>query len=49
MNYTDDIDKIVKYELNELVNMYKEKVGPFEAAFLNKYYEMYINNIKAQK
>lgn len=46
MDYPADIDTIVKFELNNLINMYKEKIGPFSPVFLEKYYELYTNNIK---
>lgn len=43
MEYPDSINKIVKQELNNLINMFKNKVGPFNKDFLNKYYEIYNN------
>ena len=43
MEYPDDIDKVVNYELNNLIKLYKNKEGPFSKEFLNKYYLMYTN------
>jgi len=42
MNYSTEIDKIVNFELNNLINKYKEKEGPFDEKYLQKYYNMYI-------
>jgi protein associated with RNAse G/E len=41
MKYSDDIDKIVKYEINNLLNIYKNKENPFNKDYLMKYYEIY--------
>lgn len=46
MNYTDDIDKIVKYELNNLISMCKNNSGPFSYDFLKDYYNLYLNTTK---
>lgn len=46
MHYSEDIDKIVNTELNNLINIYKEKQGPFEYEYLKKYYNMYISMSK---
>jgi len=46
MNYSKDIDKIVNAELNNLIDSYKEKKGPFNAEYLRKYYNMYIEMSK---
>ena len=50
MNYSNEIDSIVNYELNNLINDYKEKVGPFNEKYLHKYYNMYMAiSIKHEK
>lgn len=41
MKYPDDIDKIVKYEIKNLINIYKSKKVPFDKDYLMKYYEIY--------
>jgi len=46
MHYSDEIDKIVNTELNNLINIYKEKQGPFDYNYLEKYYNMYISMSK---
>lgn len=46
MHYSDEIDKIVNVELNNLINIYKEKQGPFDYDYLKKYYNMYISMSK---
>ncbi|MBQ1812881.1 MAG: DUF402 domain-containing protein [Bacilli bacterium] len=46
MHYSDEIDKIVNTELNNLINIYKEKQGPFDYDYLKKYYDMYISMSK---
>ena len=42
MNYSEEIDKVVNYELNNLINIYKDSAGPFDQKFLDKYYNIYI-------
>lgn len=46
MNYSAEIDKIVNTELNNLINEYKNKVGPFDEKYLQKYYNLYIEMSK---
>ncbi len=46
MHYSDEIDKIVNVELNNLINIYKEKQGPFNYDYLKKYYNKYISMSK---
>ena len=41
MNYPESIDKILQYELDSLINMLKQKEGPFEPGRVQKYYEKY--------
>ncbi len=41
MNYSDDIDKIVNYELKNLIKLYESKKGPFDIQEIKKYYEKY--------
>lgn len=42
MHYSKEIDKIVNFELNNLINDYKEKIGPFDEKILQKYYNIYV-------
>jgi len=41
MNYPDEIDKILKSQLTYLINMVKEKKGPFEPGIIEKYQNAY--------
>jgi len=41
MHYPDDIDKILKNELTSLIEIAKEKKGPFDQEVIKKYYEEY--------
>ena len=41
MHYSNEIDKIVNTELNNLIAMYMDKIGPFDEKFLQKYYNIY--------
>lgn len=41
MNYSDEIDRIIKSELNELIIMVKDKKGAFNREKIVKYYEKY--------
>ena len=41
MNYPDEIDKIVKYELNRLIEKYKRREDPFNEETIKKYYDLY--------
>ena len=43
MNYPDSIDKIVNSELELLINMFKNKKGPFLKENVEKYHEIYVN------
>ncbi len=49
MNYGSKIDSIVNYELSNLINMYKEKKGPFDSKYLGKYYNIYMELIKKEE
>ena len=49
MSYGSDIDKIVTTELNNLINIYKEKLGPFDKKYLQKYYNLYIEMSNIRK
>lgn len=46
MNYSDDIDKILKYELTALIEMARAKTGPFEQGKVQNYYDIYMNVCK---
>ncbi len=46
MNYTDDIDNIVKFELDNLITMFKKSEGAFSHEILKEYYDMYLNSVK---
>lgn len=41
MKYPDEIDKIVKKELDYLIMMKKNESGPFEKGIVQKYYQLY--------
>lgn len=41
MNYPPEIDKILKRELTELIEIKKSNKGPFQKGLVEKYYEMY--------
>jgi protein associated with RNAse G/E len=41
MHYSNETDKVIKYELNKLIDMVREKIGPFEESVINKYYSIY--------
>lgn len=49
MHYNGDIDKVVNYELDNLINMYKEKKGPFDEKTLQKYFNIYKDMFKINK
>ena len=49
MNYSIEIDKIVNKELNNLIDIYKEKQGPFDYDYLRKYYNMYLEMSKKKE
>ncbi len=47
MNYSDDLDLIINKELEKLIEMKNNHIGPFDVNLLNKYLEQYqkiINN-----
>ena len=46
MKYSEEIDSIVKCELNNLIDIYKEKKGPFDEQILSKYYNLYMEVLK---
>ena len=41
MHYSDDLDRILKEELKELIEMSKKKEGAFNKVIVDKYYEKY--------
>lgn len=43
MNYSEDIDLILKQELTELINMVRNKEMAFKTNAVDKYYKEYIN------
>lgn len=49
LNYSMDIDKVVNYELNNLIDNYKDKIGPFDKKTLEKYYNLYTKMSKIKK
>ena len=49
MQYGSDIDEIVNYELNNLIELYKNKEGPFDSKYLRKYYDKYLKIQKNSK
>lgn len=42
MNYSDDLDKILKSELTELIELARNKTGPFIKGEVERYYNIYI-------
>ncbi|MGN1000600.1 MAG: DUF402 domain-containing protein [Bacilli bacterium] len=48
MKYSDDIDRILKDELSKLIEMAREKRGPFQKETIEKYHLEY-ESIKKQK
>lgn len=42
MKYSEDLDKILKSELTELINMKRAEVGPFNKDIIEKYYKKYL-------
>lgn len=49
MQYSSDIDAVVNFELNNLIELYKEKNGPFDTVFLKHYYDKYIKLSKEKE
>jgi len=45
MNYGKDIDKVLYFELDNLINMVKERKGPFKKGMIEYYYSIYKNII----
>ena len=43
MKYPDTIDRIVKKELAKLIELKKEKKGPFDEKVIEKYKNIYLN------
>lgn len=41
MGYSSDLDKIIKYELNNLIKMYQKKENPFDKETLEYYRKKY--------
>jgi protein associated with RNAse G/E len=41
MKYPEEIDKIVKKELDYLIEMKKKEIGPFQKGIVQKYYQLY--------
>ena len=41
MNYSEDLDFIIKSELSYLIELKRSESGPFESGIVNKYYELY--------
>ena len=48
MHYPKDLQKVIKYELNELIEKYKNKEVPFDEATVKYYSELY-KNLKKEK
>ncbi len=47
MNYSNDIDKIVKKDLSNLIEIVRKKDGPFDHEVIKKYHIMY-NSLKGK-
>ena len=41
MHYSDELDAIVHYELNHLIELKKQEKGPFEPGIVVKFYEKF--------
>ena len=41
MNYPDEIDKILKFELNDLIDIARKKEFPFDSKVVLEHYEIY--------
>ena len=48
MKYSDELDKVVKNELSELIEQKRKMQGPFQDGIVDKYHKMYIKlkNVK---
>ena len=49
MNYPEEIDRIVKYELDNLIKLFKSKKGPFDNSEVKNYYNIYMKIIGNKK
>ncbi len=49
MKYSNDLDKIIKNELQALITLKKEEKDPFNKDLINKYYQNYVNLKKNAK
>ena len=43
MRYSEDLDLILQSELDEVINMKKNEVGPFDRKIVDKYYKWFLN------
>lgn len=43
MNYSDELDLVIRTQLSELIEMKRANQGPFEPGIVEKYYDMYAN------
>ena len=41
MNYSDDLDKVIKNQLSELIEIKRREEGPFKEGIVKKYYDLY--------
>lgn len=41
MNYSDELDYIIKSELSHLIELKRSESGPFQAGIVDKYYDIY--------
>lgn len=46
MNYSKEIDKILKFELNDLIEKVRKKESPFDSELINEYNKKYKNAVK---
>ena len=44
MNYSDDLDEVLKNELAILINKARNKEIPFDKSIVDKYYKMYVES-----
>ena len=45
MNYSDEIDMVLKSELTKLIELARSKTGPFDRVLIEDYYRKYTNQI----
>jgi hypothetical protein len=49
MNYSNELDKIIQSELQDLITLKKSEKGPFDKQFIEKYYQKFVKLKKNAK